>query len=391
MTSVPVSRLRAGWARLVAARWPARPGTSPGQTGQPLDERREILAALVNTLRPSSVLEIGRGSLAAEPPPEAELTVCLDATVLEGDATSYHDLVRRLLRCSTRALVVSTSSLSTCREPLPATLGRLEPEAEVYPLREAGGTTFLVLKGPPNRHPRDFRAEMLRELVDRHPHPLRLAQLRTSAWTSTGFYPNHAPRLWEYPAIADLVTELLPPGSRIADIGAGVSPLSPYLTGLGYVIDTIDPSPIRRVWPTRPDWNEWDFLDYAAAGLACRSWNCALHELPGTSTFDGCYSVSVVEHLPASDRRALFVEIGARLQPGGVAILTVDLVRGSDGLWNRNRGLEVEPAERHGSFPLVMAEISAAGFALIKADVVRNWGQVPVDIGLIVARRQSGS
>ena len=97
---------------------------------------------------------------------------------------------------------------------------------------------------------------------------------------TTGFYPDHAPRLWEYPVVAQLIAEHLPPGSRLVDIGAGVTPLAPFLTSRGYVVDTVDPSPIIRSWPPQPDWNEWDFLDYGEAGLANRSWNCTLDELP---------------------------------------------------------------------------------------------------------------
>ena len=67
-------------------------------------------------------------------------------------------------------------------------------------------------------------------------------------------------------------------------MGAGVTPLAPFLTSLGFVVDTVDPSPNRRTWPPQPDWNEWDFLDYANAGLAHRSWNCTLDKLPATAT-----------------------------------------------------------------------------------------------------------
>ncbi len=74
--------------------------------------------------------------------------------------------------------------------------------------------------------------------------------------------------------------EHLPSGSKLVDVGSGVTPLAPFLTSHGYLVDTVDPSENRRTWPPQPDWNEWDFLDYGAAGLANRSWNCILGELP---------------------------------------------------------------------------------------------------------------
>jgi SAM-dependent methyltransferase len=376
-------------------------GSDAGSRGEPPEGKRALLPALLAVLRPASTLEVGCGDdfrvgTLPDHAVEADLTVCLDVLTHQADFAGYDDLAGRLLRSSTFALLIAgyehpvrgTSPTVHFHEPLSATILRHDPEAELYPLREeAGITTCLVLKAPLHRHTNDFRAETLRELVWRHPNPLRLAEIRLCAWKSTGFYPNHAPRLWEYPAVADLMTDLIPPGSRIVDVGAGVTPLVPYLTALGYLIDTVDPSPIRRVWPPQPDWSEWDFLDYAAAGLARRSWNCTLDQLPRSSTFDGAYSVSVIEHLPAAGRRALFGEIRERLRPEGIAILTVDLVRGSDVLWNQNRGLEVEPPAVHGTLQTLVSEVSAAGFELVKVESLRNWGRrAVVDTCLVVAR-----
>jgi len=409
-------------------------GSGGGSRAQPLQDKRALLTALLGLLHPASTLEVGCGDgeatrglpienyvgldlsaevvgraragrpdgdyrvgTLADHPVQADLTVCLDVLFRQADYASYCDLVDRLLR-STRALVVSgyehppqTSSPGDhFHEPLSTSIRRFDHEAEIYPVRaEDEITTCLVLRAPASRHPRDFRARILPDLVGRHPNLLRLIDLRIAAWKATGFYPNHAPRLWEYPAVADLVTDLLPPESRIVDIGAGVTPLVPYLTALGYLIDTVDPSPIHRLWPPQPDWNEWEFLDYAAAGLARGSWNCTLDQLPRSSTFDGAYSISVIEHLPAVDRRALIGEIRDRLRPGGVAILTVDLVRGSDHVWNRNRGLKVEEDALHGTLHDLVSEISGAGFELLRVEPVRNWGQARVDILLVVARRNT--
>jgi SAM-dependent methyltransferase len=156
------------------------------------------------------------------------------------------------------------------------------------------------------------------------------------------------------------------------------------------VIDTVDPSDIHRTWPPAEDWNEWGFVDYAEAGVGHRSWNCTLGELPESTVFDGALSISVIEHIPATERRALLNDIALRLRPGGLMVLTVDLARGGNDLWNRNRGQIVDD-RRHGTFRDVISECAAAGFELIRKDVVREWGDVDVDIGLIVMRRAEGS
>jgi hypothetical protein len=262
------------------------------------------------------------------------------------------------------------------------------PEAELYPVRQDGDTaTFVVLRPRADRHPRDLAAAALASVMERHPDPLTLMALRLTGQRTLGFYPDHAPRIWEYPVVADLVFEHLQPGSRLVDVGAGVTPLAPFLTARGYVVDTVDSSDIVRRWPPAPDWNEWGYLDYAEAGLADRSWNGPLDELPASPAFDGVLSVSVIEHIPATTRRALLKTMAARLNAGGLMILTVDLARGGMELWNRNRGETVDTRDRHGTFQDLVSEASAVGFELIRHDVVREWGDVDVDIGLIVMRR----
>jgi hypothetical protein len=224
-------------------------------------------------------------------------------------------------------------------------------------------------------------------LIERHPDPLSLLTLRVHALGTTRFYPDHAPRLWEYPTVARLVAEQLPPGSRLVDVGAGVTPLAPFLTSRGYVVDTVDPSRTLRTWPPGPDWNEWDFLDYGAIGLAHRSWNCILNQVPAWPPFDGVYSVSVIEHVPAEARRALLADISQRTRLDGLVVLTIDLVRGSNELWNLNLGVEVEDLAKHGSLHDVVDECAAVGLELFQEDVVRDWGDTRVDIGLLALRQ----
>lgn len=153
------------------------------------------------------------------------------------------------------------------------------------------------------------------------------------------------------------------------------------------MVDTVDPSPNQRIWPPKPDWNEWDFLDYRSAGLAHQSWNCTLDQLPDKPIFDGANSVSVIEHLPADDRRAMLADISARVRPGRLVLLTIDLVRGRDGLWNRNRGLVVEDSSVHGTFQNIVDEGEGVGLELFHQETVQDWGDAGVDIGLLVFRR----
>jgi hypothetical protein len=379
-----------------------------GPTGR--DHGDATVAALEVMVRPATVLEFGpdgqplkrlgqdnAGPDGAVPDGavQGDLVISRDALVYLAERSDYLALVEALWHATLECLVVTGLEVPNpdrpghhFHEPLSATLGRVAPDAEVYPLGPDGGATlFVVLRSPANRHDRDFSPATLAPLVGRHPDPLSLITLRLQARRTTGFYPDHAPRLWEYPVVATLITDLLSPGSRIMDVGAGVTPLPPYLTSRGYVVDTVDPSPTVRDWSGQTEWNEWGFLDYGAAGLAHRSWNCTLDHVPPDPPFDGVYSVSVIEHMPADDRRALLADMAARTRPEGLVVLTIDLVRGEDDLWNRNLGVQVEDPERHGTFQDVIDESVAVGLRLVRRHTVRAWGDVDVDIGLLALRR----
>jgi SAM-dependent methyltransferase len=391
-----------------------------GNQEVPLDATRQLVMAVLDAVEPATVLAVGGDGavLLAEPIAEfigsdvsveairrgetaragvrADLVVCLDVVIHEPDAAAYKTQVVRSWESADRALLISgyerppgtEGPTHHFHEPLSATLRAVAPEAECYPVGEEGEiATFVVLRPLPTPHPRDVRVATLSSVIDRHPDPLRLLDLRLVGQRTLNFFPDHAPRLWEYPVAAELVMEHLPADSRLVDVGAGVTPLTPFLTSRGYVVDTVDPSEMYRKWPPADDWNEWGFLDYAEAGLGHRSWNTTLGELPESTVFDGAFSISVIEHIPATGRRALLKDIALRLRPEGLMVLTVDLARGSLDLWNRNWGKIVDERRRHGTFGDVINEGTSAGFELIRKDVVRDWGDVEVDIGLVVMRR----
>jgi SAM-dependent methyltransferase len=413
-------------------------GVGPG-TARPshsVSTERDLLAEILGAISPASVLHVGCGNgeltkglpmpgyVGIEGSPEAalqaksdrsgevlvgsladfsvraDLTICLDMLTHESDVSAYRDQVARLWASTDRALVVSGYERTddtglppdNFHEPVSKTLLAVAPEAELYPVRvHQGITTFVVLRPPSEPHPRDIESATLSAVMDRHPDPMTLLALRLDAQRNFGFFPNHAPRIWEYPALVDLIIEHLPVGSSLVDVGAGITPLAPFLTSRGYVVDTVDPSEIHRTWPPTQDWNEWGYLDYGHAGLAHKSWNSALNELPESCMFDGVFSVSVIEHIPATGRRALLKAIAARLRPGGLMVLTVDLTRGGMDLWNRNMDQVVDKPGQHGSFQDLIREARSAGFELLGSELVREWGDVEVDIGLLVMRRQASS
>ena len=381
------------------------------------DDTAALVATLTDVLRPASILDVGgdsgiswgswdpsvtrldwSGDLALsleDPGTSADLVICLEELCHPMDQARSRDFVRLLWQSTARALVVRGlihpdcgSNGGSAEYGLATMLGEAASGAELYPVETDGPfATFVAYRPSEAKHPRDFGSPTLASLIARHPHPRTLVEIRVHALGTTGFYPDHAPHLWEYPVVASLVAEHLPRGSRLVDVGAGVTPLAPYLTSRGYVVETVDPSAVVRRWPPQPDWNEWDYLDYGAAGLTHRSWNCTLDQLPTEPPFDGAYSVSVIEHVPSNIRRGLLRDISVRTALGGLVVLTIDLVRGSDDLWNRNLGVVVERVADHGTFDDVVSECAAVGLETFSKETVRDWGDTSVDIGLLALRK----
>ena len=167
-------------------------GSGVGSRGKALTEKRDLLLSLLDVLHPASVLDVGCGDgeatkglpltsytgldlsseaihraqvgnpagdyrhgTLADHSVEAELTLCLDVLIHQADSADYVDLVGRLLRSATKALLVSgyesapdsDSPMVHFHEPLSSTLQRLAPAARQHRLRDVHGiTTILVLK-----------------------------------------------------------------------------------------------------------------------------------------------------------------------------------------------------------------------------------------------------
>ena len=362
-----------------------------------VSERREAFPsrdAVVAELAGLSSRDVGAGS----PVHRADLTVAIGVLQHAASVADYRHMVELLWESTNRALVVSgfadcygeQSAEEYFHESVRETLRFIAPDAEIYPIdANDSSETLVVLRSLENAHPRDFGSKSLEPLIDRIPDAAALLTMRLSARSTTGFYPDHSPRLWEYPVVARLVIEHLEPGSRLVDVGAGVSPLAPFLSTRGFLVETVDPSEIQREWCDQLEWNEWGYLDYAAAGLATRSWNRTLDGLPSQPSFDGAFSVSVIEHVPAKARRVLLADLSARTRLGGLVVLTIDLQPGTDDLWNYNRGTQVDDPSYHGTFQSIVDECSAVGLELFHEERVRNWPLTHVEIGLLALRQRS--
>jgi SAM-dependent methyltransferase len=169
-------------------------GSGVGSRGAPLAAKQRLLAEVVATVRPASVLDVGCGDgeaarglllygytgldvseeairLARLTRPEgtfqvgtianrigqADLTICLDVLIHQSSPSEYRDMVTALLRAATRVLLVSgyqrpplsDSPMVHFHEPLSVTVKRADPRVECHALREEHEITTLAVVKPP--------------------------------------------------------------------------------------------------------------------------------------------------------------------------------------------------------------------------------------------------
>src|SRR5438067_9785920 len=115
---------------------------------------------------------------------------------------------------------------------------------------------------------------------------------------------------------------LLPPGSRLLEIGAGQPLVAAWLANLGYRVTIVDPYDGSGGGPLEFD----RFVQlYPKVRIIRSRLEANLPELEG-ELFDGIYSISVLEHISEPALGALFQAISAYLPPDGRSFHSVDCV-----------------------------------------------------------------
>ena len=237
------------------------------------------------------------------------------------------------------------------------------------------------------RHQRDISSEDLEVMLALTPYPDALRALVDCAHRRIGFFPAHNPRALEYPWVLMTVPSSLH-GLRILDVGAGVNPLPFALAERGAHVTTLDNHPLTRDLQARERWNEWGFLDYSTLDPRVSSVRAAYEDFESATPFDCIFSVSVIEHLPASVRRAWVRRFSEQQLPGGQLLLTVDLVPETNSLWNVSEGRVVEPLAEHGELDTLVDELSLAGFSVAPTGIVRRIPDSRVDVGFVTATKK---
>ena len=219
------------------------------------------------------------------------------------------------------------------------------------------------------------RPDLLRYLVDLSRH-------------NFGFYTRHFPRTLEYPWIAEQL-ETYTNGCRFLDIGSGLNPLPIYLGLNNNHVDCVDSHPVERRLPSENHWNEWGFFNYTSLHPDLQSYQVDITRFTPDELYDGIYSVSVIEHMPKAIWSKIIELSKSWLKPGGVFLLTLDLVPGTNDLWNRSEGKIVEETSVHGDVNTILEIIEDNGFTISEHFIKRNVHQSQTDIMFLKALVQS--
>lgn len=235
-------------------------------------------------------------------------------------------------------------------------------------------------------HPNDISDAALRSALLVVERPDLLLRLVTISRRYFGFFSRHPPYAIVYPWVADLLMRL-PNGARLLDMGAGINPLPLLLAEAGMFVNCVDHSETHYQWPLAVDVSEWGYLDYHDLNKNLTSFNCGIANHSPCIAYDAIYSVGMLMAMPGDARRAAFRRCAEWLRPGGELVVMLGLFCGTDELWNRSQGAEVEPRAMHGTVQDVLDEIEACNLSVERTRFVRDLPDAPTNSLCLQCRR----
>ena len=329
---------------------------------------------------------------------DSDLVVCLDVLIHQDTAQDYYDLVDFITNKTKRRLIVSgysskersdKSCMCNYFEDIRITLEKTGQFRRTIKFFEYRNLDVIIaekkedlIDTPP--YPNDIDPSILDTVIKIHNNQDYLFENVIASRSIFGWFTKHYPRLFEYSWVLEIIgREQF--DKVIADFGSGISALPLLLSMRGAKVYTIDHGP--EVSLSNIEYkNEWGFFDYSVLDNDIISLNkkLTLDTFPPAS-LDVWFSVSVIEHLSKIDRLDIFRAMRMSLKNDGRLLLTIDLCKNSDKLWNYSLGLEVEPLETHGTIKTLCDELTKMGFTSIKIQRNSMPDSERVDIAYISA------
>jgi 2-polyprenyl-3-methyl-5-hydroxy-6-metoxy-1,4-benzoquinol methylase len=324
----------------------------------------------------------------------ADTVLCLDVLIHQPTKQNYDELIKFVTTKANKRVIISgyekkndSSHMCFFYENIKESLEKTGLFKYIYKVGEYRGLGMYVAdKGElvETNMPNDISNTTVDEALKIKTINNDLL-LETVTFSRINFvwYTKHYPRLYEYPWLLEKLGRDLE-GFKIADFGAGVTPLPLQLAQRGANVFTVDKHEKIRELQNLEKANEWGFFDYSVLDNNIKSYNQALDENTfEKNSLDVWYSISVVEHMPAFVRRAIFKIMVDTLKVNGRLLLTIDLVKDSSKLWNMAEGKMVEDENEHGTFESFIIELEELGFEIEEKEIYRMPKDERVDIAMI--------
>ena len=331
--------------------------------------------------------------------PTASAVLCLDVLIHQPNRKNYDELIDFVTSHASNRVIISgyekvsdTSHMCFFYENIRESLLKTKAFKYVFKVGEYRGLgVYIADKGDLNetRENNDISNQQISEIIERYDINQDLAfETITFSRAAFGWYTKHVPRLYEYPWLLSRLGGDIT-GLKIADFGAGVTPLPLLLSQRGASVYTVDRHETKRSIDGIHKANEWGFFDYAQLEKSVTSFNSSLDKNTfQPNSLDVWYSISVIEHMPATIRRQMFQIMYTNLKVDGEIFLTLDLIKDTKNLWNMSEGKQVEEESIHGTLDSIIDEIVSLGFEISESSVVTMPTSERVDLALIYAVKQ---
>lgn len=324
----------------------------------------------------------------------ADTVICLDVLIHQPTQKKYDELVEFVTSHAINRVVISgyektsdASHMCFFHENIRETLKKTGLFKYVFKVGEYRGLGVYVAdkeKLQKRLTPNDIdNSTVDNALKIQNINKDLLLEIITFSRNNFHWYTKHYPRLYEYPWLLEKLGRDLK-DLKIADFGAGVTPLPLQLAQRDAKVFTVDKHEMKRDIKTIEKANEWGFFDYSILDNNITSYNHALDSNTfEENSLDVWYSISVVEHMPAEIRRAIFKIMADTLKNEGRLFLTIDLIKDTQKLWNMIEGKIVEDEEEHGTLDGFVSELKDIGFEINEKKVYKMPKDERVDIAMI--------
>jgi 2-polyprenyl-3-methyl-5-hydroxy-6-metoxy-1,4-benzoquinol methylase len=333
----------------------------------------------------------------------AEVVICLDVLLHQDNLKDYNELIRFIADKAEKRLIVSgygakenIDKSAMCRfyEDLRTSLEKTGKFARIFKIAEYRNLDVLVAEKEDSLiheslNPNDIKDEVVADLLPSHEmSDLFLTCLAVSR-NCFGWHTKQYSRAFEYPwVMAQFDAEMH--GVSVAEFGAGISALPILLSMRGADVYTYDHGKEVFLEEVAAK-NEWGFFDYSVldSGIVSKNKTLCSGDIPDDS-LDFWYSVSVIEHVPAVVRHDILQIMRASLKTGGRLILTIDLYKDREDLWNYCDGKVIETIDEHGTVDSFLQELRSHGFEQIGSHIQRMPASERIDVLYISACKGNG-